>query len=124
MADYSRLPGPVLTVWEWQQHAACREVDPDVFFHPEGERGSRKDSRDRAACAVCAICPVVAACRYHALTVGEPYGVWGGLTIEDRERVLTRNRRTAACTAVTGLDPTAATVDDVHRECAATGHGR
>ena len=137
MADYSRLPGPVLTVWEWQQHGACRDVDPDVFFHPEGERGPHKDARDQAARAVCATCPVITECRRHALTVREPYGVWGGLTIEDRERLITRDQVTAAhtatytatYTAVTDLnpDPTAAatdTVDDLDRECAVAGHGR
>ena len=125
MADFSRLPGPVAAVWEWRQHGACRHVDPDVFFHPEGERDRRKEARDRDAVAVCATCPVIAECRRHALAVREPYGVWGGLTIEDRERLAARDRVTATYTAVTGSnpDPTAPDVDgDVDRECAGAGH--
>jgi WhiB family transcriptional regulator, redox-sensing transcriptional regulator len=85
MADLSRLPGPIADIWEWQLQGACRTSDPDLFFHPEGERGPRKARRDEAARAVCAGCPVLAQCRAHALAVREPYGVWGGLTEDDRE---------------------------------------
>src|SRR5215218_6920357 len=85
MAEISRLPGPVADVWEWQFQGTCRWVDPAVFFHPEGERGPARRRRDDAAKAVCATCPVVAPCREHALTVREPYGVWGGLSEQERE---------------------------------------
>ncbi len=117
----------MVAVWAWQQHGACRDVDPDVFFHPSGERGPDKEDRDQAARAVCATCPVITDCRRHALAVREPYGVWGGLTIEDRERLITRGRATATYTAVTdpNPDPTAPDVDgDVDRECAVAGYGR
>ncbi len=85
MADLSRLPGPVSDVWEWQLQGSCRAADPDLFFHPEGERGPRKSGRDDAAVAVCAGCPVLASCRDHALRVREPYGVWGAMTEDQRE---------------------------------------
>ncbi len=87
MADVSRLPGPIEALWKWQQQGACRAVDPAMFFHPDGERGSRKVARERAARAVCAGCPVLASCRRHTLAVREPYGVWGGLSEEDRDRI-------------------------------------
>ncbi|HSK28010.1 MAG TPA: WhiB family transcriptional regulator [Jiangellales bacterium] len=87
MADLSRLPGPVADIWEWQLQGACRSADPDLFFHPEGERGPRKTRRDEAARSICAGCPVLAQCRSHALAVREPYGVWGGLTEDDREAI-------------------------------------
>jgi WhiB family redox-sensing transcriptional regulator len=87
MADISRLPGPVADVWDWQLAGACRTADPDLFFHPEGERGPRKYARDAAATAICASCPVIAQCREHALAVREPYGVWGGLTEDEREAI-------------------------------------
>jgi WhiB family redox-sensing transcriptional regulator len=85
MAEISRLPGPVADLWEWQYQGACRRVDPSVFFHPEGERGPARRRRDDAAKAVCASCPVMQECRQHALTVREPYGVWGGMTEDERE---------------------------------------
>jgi WhiB family redox-sensing transcriptional regulator len=92
MADISRLPGPVADVWEWQFEGACRTVDSTVFFHPEGERGPSRLARDRAAKAICATCPVIAQCAAHALAVREPYGVWGGLTEDEREAIY-RGRR-------------------------------
>ena len=33
------------------------------------------------------------ACRQHALKVREPYGVWGGLTEDDREAIYSTERR-------------------------------
>ena len=93
MAEISRLPGPVADLWEWQLDGACRRVDPSVFFHPEGERGPARRNRDAAAKAVCATCPVVAQCRAHALQVREPYGVWGGMTEDEREAEYASQRR-------------------------------
>ena len=87
MTDISRLPAPNLEVWEWQLHGACRGQDTELFFHPEGERGPRRANREAAAKAVCAACPVRLACRDHALSVREPYGVWGGMSEHEREDV-------------------------------------
>lgn len=90
MAEISRLPGPVADLWEWQFDGACRRADPDIFFHPEGERGPTRRRRDEAAKAVCVTCPVLQQCRSHALTVREPYGVWGAMTEDEREREYAR----------------------------------
>ncbi len=95
MADISRLPGPNADLWDWQLAAACRDENPDLFFHPEGERGPVRIAREMAAKAVCARCPVLRECARHALAVREPYGVWGGLTEDDREAVLAGHRRMA-----------------------------
>ena len=78
---------PVIELWEWQTQALCREASQDMFFHPEGERGPSRVTRDERAKALCARCPVLQACRTHALTVREPYGVWGGLTEQEREEI-------------------------------------
>lgn len=37
----------------------------------------------------------MAECRSHALVVREPYGVWGGLTEEEREAVYQRSKKIA-----------------------------
>jgi WhiB family transcriptional regulator, redox-sensing transcriptional regulator len=91
--DISRLPGPVADLWEWEVGGSCRHADPALFFHPEGERGPRRRNRDAAAKAVCATCPVMRQCREHALAVREPYGVWGGLTEDEREVIYAIDRR-------------------------------
>ncbi|WP_156741368.1 WhiB family transcriptional regulator [Occultella aeris] len=96
MAELSRLPGPVMDLWEWQYEGACREVGTEQFFHPEGERGSSRRRRDADAKAVCAACPVIRQCREHALRVREPYGVWGGLSEDDRAVILANEQVPAA----------------------------
>jgi WhiB family redox-sensing transcriptional regulator len=99
MADISRLPGPNADIWDWQLQGSCRGEDPAVFFHPEGERGPARAARERAAKAVCASCPVLKQCADHALAVREPYGVWGGLSEEDREAVYLRTRHAVRASA-------------------------
>ena len=53
-------------------------------------------ARAEAAKAICATCPVIKECREQSLKVREPYGVWGGLS-EDERRAL--KRRTARARA-------------------------
>ncbi|MEO9222861.1 MAG: WhiB family transcriptional regulator [Mycobacteriaceae bacterium] len=79
--------------WQWQQHGACGGLDDSRFFHPENERGTQRERREAAAKQVCRRCPVVAQCREHALLVGEPYGVWGGLGEGERRAILGRRRQ-------------------------------
>jgi WhiB family redox-sensing transcriptional regulator len=64
-----------------------------MFFHPDGERGPRRNAREKAAKAVCATCPVLAACRAHALAAQEPYGIWGGLSEEERYEIISKISR-------------------------------
>lgn len=95
MADISRLPGPNADLWDWQLQSACRGESPEAFFHPEGERGGARESRESTAKAICARCPVINECAEHALKVREPYGVWGGLTEDEREAIYAQRRLTA-----------------------------
>jgi WhiB family redox-sensing transcriptional regulator len=88
MAEISRLPRPVADEWEWQYQGSCRDLPSEMFFHPDGERGPRRRNRENTAKAICATCPVIAACRAHALAVQEPYGIWGGLSEDDRLAIL------------------------------------
>ena len=90
MTEISRLPKPVASAWEWQQRGACQDLPTEMFFHPDGERGPRRRNRENAAKAICASCPVILACRTHALSVQEPYGIWGGLSEDDRAVILGR----------------------------------
>lgn len=92
MAEISRLPGPRADVWEWQFAGSCRTSSPDMFFHPEGERGAARRRRDDSAKAVCLGCPVLTQCREHALAVREPYGVWGAMTEDEREAAYLQQR--------------------------------
>lgn len=74
---------------DWRALAACRDVDPELFF-PTATAGAALLAEQRRALAVCAGCPVVAACRSWAVAE-QPHGVAGGLTEDERRRA----RRTA-----------------------------
>lgn len=88
MAEIARLPTPVTSNWDWQIDAACRGLNPSTFFHPENERGRSKRQRDARAKAVCARCRVRQTCLDWAMSVREPYGVWGGLSSDERADLL------------------------------------
>lgn len=63
-------------------NAACRETaDPDAFF-PFADGAT-----DRAR-AICAFCLDRAACLQYALENNEMWGVWGGMTAEQRRRLM------------------------------------
>lgn len=69
----------------WRDRAACLGLDPELFF-PVSDVGPGA-VQTAAAKAVCARCPVRAECLADALDAGNDYGVWGGLT-EDERRAL------------------------------------
>jgi len=77
---------------DWPSHAACRDLDTERFFHPENERGPRRAARESAAKAVCADCPVMEQCAEYALRNRVPYGIWGGLSETDRDRIIAERR--------------------------------
>lgn len=81
---------PTDATWFWQADAECRGADQRLFFHPQHERGTRRRQRDRAAKMICARCPVRIECADYAVRAHEPYGVWGGLTEEERAAIYAR----------------------------------
>jgi WhiB family transcriptional regulator, redox-sensing transcriptional regulator len=77
-----------LTNLTWRQHAACRGVEPDVFY-------PASDEEAEVAKAVCAVCPVRQPCLEYALSSRERDGVWGGATEKERRRILCQRRKSA-----------------------------
>lgn len=75
---------PLTAAWDWQLRAACRGADSAFFFCPSGERGPSRRERIRRAKQICAGCDVVQECLRHAMSLREEYGVWGGLSEEER----------------------------------------
>lgn len=59
---------------KWKQRAACRNVDPALFF---------KRGKNQAIKELCQQCPVKADCLDYALLT-EAYGIWGGLSAAER----------------------------------------
>jgi WhiB family transcriptional regulator, redox-sensing transcriptional regulator len=85
-----------LATWDassWREGAACHDANTDLFF----PIGSTKDAVAKTIKAkrYCAVCPVRLYCLEFALWTAQDYGVWGGLT-EDERRRERRNRRAAA----------------------------
>jgi WhiB family transcriptional regulator, redox-sensing transcriptional regulator len=81
----------------WRDAAACRSIDPDLFF-PIGTTGTALD-HIAAAKAVCAACPVKAECLDFALETNQDSGVWGGASEEERRQI--RRARARARSAAT-----------------------
>jgi WhiB family redox-sensing transcriptional regulator len=79
--------------WAWQRDAACRNLGSSLFFGPDGERAATRRRRQAAAKEICARCPVQMPCALFALATRQPYGVWGGLTEDDRHPVPYERRR-------------------------------
>ena len=77
--------------YQWQEQAACRDYDTDLFFESDNERGELRSRREQAAKRVCVACPVRAECLRFAESAPERFGVWGGTT--QRERATRRRRR-------------------------------
>ena len=73
---------------KWRQRAACRGIDPDIFY-PVSE-----DDAEEAK-AICAQCPVRQVCLEFALVNREREGVWGGLLERERRRLARQRRKTA-----------------------------
>jgi WhiB family redox-sensing transcriptional regulator len=73
----------------WSSRAACRGLDPTIFFPTTEEEES-------VAKAVCGECAVRELCLEHALGTREREGIWGGHTERERRRIIRRRRRTAS----------------------------
>lgn len=86
----------------WRRRAACLTEDPELFF-PIGTAGQALDQVARAK-AVCARCPVRDACLRFAIDTGQGFGIWGGLT-EDERRLQRRRRKAAAVRSGPGRAP-------------------
>lgn len=86
---------PIEQVWQWQYEGLCRTTGPDLFFHPERERGPARWLRDERAKQVCFQCPVMQQCREHALAGEEPYGVWGGMSERELHTARHQQRESA-----------------------------
>ncbi len=74
---------------DWRDRAACLHEDPDLFF-PVGTTGPAI-AQAEAAKAICRRCPVREECLEFAMRTGQAFGIWGGLTEEER-RALRRAR--------------------------------
>ena len=64
----------------WRDQALCAQTDPELFF-PE------KGSSSAGAKRVCGSCDVRDQCLEDALRRDERFGIWGGLSVSERDRI-------------------------------------
>jgi WhiB family transcriptional regulator, redox-sensing transcriptional regulator len=76
--------------------AACRDQDPELFF-PVGNSGPALAQIDEAK-TVCTDCPLLSACAEFALTHPSmtAFGVWGGMSENERRNIRRREQRQRA----------------------------
>lgn len=77
--------------WSWAEQASCIGRE-DLFYNRQDEaKGPRRRKEERAK-RICDDCPVKQQCREHAMANHETYGVWGGLTENERHKLAGRHR--------------------------------
>lgn len=67
----------------WREQAACQHVIPDLFYPQPTDTVIVRQAKQ-----VCSTCPVKLECLETALRDGEQFGIWGGLTAEERRQLL------------------------------------
>ena len=70
----------------WREDAACRHVPVEIFF-PAVEHEAEE------AKAVCSRCVVQRPCLEFSFEANERFGVWGGLTSQERRTLAARRRK-------------------------------
>jgi len=75
---------PITEERPWAVFAACRDVDPDVFFPASADDATE-------ARRVCSGCAVRYECLEFALETKVRFGIWGGMTDKERRSFLRRS---------------------------------
>jgi len=84
----------------WRDAAACTATDPELFF-PIGTSGPAL-AQAAEALQICRGCPARHACLEWAIQTGADFGIWGGLSEDERRAIQRRRRRNGrAATAST-----------------------
>ena len=83
---------------------ACSEPYAQEWFFPEGltptkgisanAYSSRIKLMELSAKQLCQMCPLKALCAEYALEAREEFGIWGGLTAQDRKTIYASARST------------------------------
>lgn len=76
----ARTPAALNTAW--MANGLCRQVDSAIFF-PEGRGGTVAIQTEQAK-QICGQCPVRDLCLEWALDTGQHFGIWGGMSEDER----------------------------------------
>jgi WhiB family redox-sensing transcriptional regulator len=64
------------------------EQSPDLFFPEDQPDSIMQRMAEKIAKELCKTCPVVEQCRNYGIMAAEPFGIYGGLSPEDRGRLI------------------------------------
>lgn len=70
---------------DWQKDAACQREDPEMWFS-EG-RANAKAKR------ICNSCPVRPKCLQWSLDEAQQWGMWGGVSQQERRQMILKSHR-------------------------------
>ena len=76
MSTLSAIYGTTIRGDDWRARAACVGEDPELWFDGDIERGLY----------ICSECPVQRECLDVAEEHEDRFGIWGGLTPQDRDQ--------------------------------------
>ncbi len=83
---------------DWRSRAACRDKDPELFF-PVGNTGTAFQQITEAK-SVCTACEVADSCLKCAINTNQDYGVWGGMSEDERRALKRRTMRSRRADAM------------------------
>lgn len=70
----------------WHDNAKCIDTDPEFFFPPDKET-KQSIEQTVTAKAFCQTCPVRLKCLEFSIRENMEYGVYGGLSADDRQEL-------------------------------------
>lgn len=93
--------------------AACTQ-DPDAFHAGKTDHATVAHAK-----TICASCPSLRACLQWALDTRQPDSVWGGLTVDERKKLIRNRKRPSRgkATCVRGHDTTGPDARDASNRC-------
>lgn len=77
--------------WAWADRGNC-VGRADLFYNRDDESKTHRRRKENLAKRLCETCPVKPTCLQHAMENRELYGVWGGLSENERHRLAGRDR--------------------------------
>lgn len=77
-----------LEIPNWTRDALCTEIGTEIFFPEPGEPTA-------PAKKICSQCPVISECLEWAITNNEQFGVFGGLSVRERNRIKAQHTSTS-----------------------------
>lgn len=98
MSGYTgQIPDTIIRATDWRADAPCK-ADPDAMF-------SSTQGGIEYAKGFCSQCPAVERCLQWALETGEDWGVWGGLSAQERHALRRRAARPISIDDYAGTRP-------------------